>query len=82
MKPWHIFWIILIPAIIWWAIGLRPWPPAPPAQSSLQWDIEVRMCDVVVPKFLTTDNMVELERSKFIIDRLNCDIAKRAGGYQ
>lgn len=41
------------------------------------WQAKVAACDRTVASLLSTQSMVELERSKFIVRRLNCGIAQR-----
>ncbi|WP_166145559.1 hypothetical protein [Methylosinus sp. RM1] len=36
-----------------------------------------QICDRVFKDFMATENLVDLERAKFIIDRLNCSVARR-----
>ena len=42
---------------------------APPAQRAA--------CDRAVVTLLSTDSLVELERSKYLIERLNCSVSRR-----
>lgn len=37
-------------------------------------------CDRAVASLLSTDNLVELERSKFLIGELNCSVKRRLPG--
>jgi hypothetical protein len=41
------------------------------------WDAEVAACDRAVSSFFAARDMVELERSKFVIRRLECGIGPR-----
>ena len=53
-----------------------------PAACSGDWDdpdwgAKVAACDSYVASMLSTRDMVELERAKFVIRRLNCGLENR-----
>lgn len=36
-----------------------------------------QICDRIFKDFMAAENLVDLERTKFIIDRLNCSVGRR-----
>jgi hypothetical protein len=36
-----------------------------------------QVCDCIFKDFMAAENLVDLERTKFIIDRLNCSVGRR-----
>ncbi|QQP88161.1 hypothetical protein IGS68_19145 [Skermanella sp. TT6] len=50
------------------------WPETTP---TARWAATVEACDRAVHLLLTTDNMVELERSKYLIEKLTCSVRRR-----
>jgi hypothetical protein len=42
-----------------------------------QWNKEERLCDQAVNTLLTTKDLVDLERAKFLVRWYNCGISRR-----
>jgi hypothetical protein len=78
-KPWPVVLLFVVSVIIWFEWNHHWVQISLPAPSV---DPEVRLCDVAVRRFLTSDQIVEMTRNVEIINQLNCDIAKRARDYQ
>jgi hypothetical protein len=80
-KPWPVILLFVVSTIVWFewrpAKTLAPVTAPPPTL-----DPEVRLCDATVRRFLVSTTVVEVTRDIEIINRLNCDIAKRADSYQ
>jgi hypothetical protein len=83
-KPWPIVLLFVVSVIVWfeWRPRSAPSIHTPAAAAEPAADPEVRLCDVAVRRFLTTTTLVEVTRDADIIQRLNCEVAKRAGDYQ
>jgi hypothetical protein len=65
-------WIVLPMSII----GLIAAIAIPPPQGSSLSRARAK-CDEAVQAMLTTDDLVELQRSTFLIERLNCSVQRR-----
>jgi hypothetical protein len=82
-SPWPVVLLFVVSTIVWFEWRPRPAPSIQtPAAAESAADPEVRLCDVAVRRFLTATQVVEVTRDADIIQRLNCDVARRAGAYQ
>jgi hypothetical protein len=78
-KPWPVVLLFVVSVIVWFEWGHHSVKVfIPPTWT----DPEVRLCDVAVRRFLTSNDIAEVTRNAEIIKWVNCDIAKRAGAYQ
>jgi hypothetical protein len=70
------WWSLLLPPafIVALYISLRLLPELPVVAA------KIRECDRQVAVLLSTHDAVELERAKFLVRYLRCDIAKRLSG--
>jgi hypothetical protein len=50
------------------------WPETTP---TARWAATVQACDRAVQTLMTTDSLVELERSKYLIEKLTCSVRRR-----
>ena len=78
-KPWPVVLLFVVSVIVWFEWNHHWVEISLPAASP---DPEVRLCDVAVRRFLTSNDIAEVTRNAEIINVVNCDIAKRAGAYQ
>ncbi len=49
------------------------WPETPTTRRAAA----VQACDRAVQTLMTTDSLVELERSKYLIEKLTCSVRRR-----